>query len=69
MLVSGGDDSDSTQVVSSGNHAQVTGIEFDVIGNSATFDVKNDGVIDVDVGIGVSDGSGIVCNQKWNTLK
>jgi len=68
MLVSGGDDTDSTQVVSSGDHAQVTGIEFDVVGNGATFDVKNDRIVDVDIRIWVSDGSGIVGHQEWNTL-
>jgi len=68
MLVSGGDDPDSAQVVSSGDHAQVSGVELHVVGDGATFDVQDHGVVHVDVGVGVTDRSGIVGYQKWNTL-
>jgi len=54
--------------VTSGDHAQVTGIKFDMVGDGTTFDIKNDGIVDIDVRVRVSDGTGIVCDQKWNTL-
>ena len=69
MSVSGGDDSDSTQVMTAGDHAEGSGIKSDVLGDGAGLDVDDDGVVDLDVGVGVSDGSGVVGDDEWNTLK
>merc|ERR1712088_489023 len=68
VSVSGGDDSDSTQVMTAGDHAEGAGIKSDVLGDGAGLDVDDDGVVDLDVGVGVSDGSGVVGDDEWNTL-
>jgi len=68
VSVSGGDDSDSTQVMTAGDHAEGSGIKSDVLGDGAGLDVDDDGVVDLDVGVGVSDGSGVVGDDEWNTL-
>jgi len=68
VSVSGGDDSDSTQVMTAGDHAERSGVESDVLGDSAGLDVNDDGVVYLDVGVGVSDGSGVVGDDEWDTL-
>lgn len=69
VSVSGGDDSNSTQVMTAGDHAERSGVESDVLGDSAGLDVNDDGVVYLDVGVGVSDGSGVVGDDEWDTLK
>lgn len=69
MSISGGDDSNTTQVMTTSDHAEGSGVESDVLGDGAGLDVEDDGVVDLDVGVGVSDGSGVVGDDEWDTLE
>jgi len=62
------DDTNTTSVTTTSDHAQVTSIEFYVFGDGTSFDIKNNGIVDLDVWVWVSDGTGIVGNDEWNTL-
>jgi len=39
-----------------------------VFGDGTSFDIKDNGIVDLDVWVWVSDGTGIVGNDEWNTL-
>lgn len=60
---------DTTQISTSGDHAQVAGIELDVIGDLGCGNVQLDGVISLDDWIRVTDGATIVCHQEWHVLR
>jgi len=62
------DDTNTTSVTTTSDHAQVTSIEFYVFGDGTSFDIKDNGIVDLDVWVWVSDGTGIVGNDEWNTL-
>lgn len=47
---------------------KLTGIELDVVGDLARGNVHLHGVVGVDQGIRVADGTTVVCDQEWNTL-
>ena len=63
------DDTNATSVTTTSDHAQVTSIEFDVFGDGTSFDIKDNGIVDLDVWVWVSDGTGIVGYDEWDTLK
>ena len=44
------DDANTAGVTTSSDHAQVTSIELDVLGDRAGLDIEDDGVVDLDVG-------------------
>ena len=69
MTVTGLNDTNTASVTTTGDHAQVTGVEFNMVGDGTSLDVKNDGVVDLDVWVGVTDGAGVVCDDEWDTLK
>jgi len=62
------DNTNTTSVTTTSDHAQVTSIEFYVFGDGTSFDIKDNGIVDLDVWVWVSDGTGIVGNDEWNTL-
>jgi len=62
------DDTNTTSVTTTSDHAQVTSIEFYVFGDGTSFDIKDNGIVDLDVWVWVSDGTSIVGNDEWNTL-
>ena len=62
------DNTDSTQVVTTGHHAQVAGLELDEVNNLARRDVVADGVVGLDQWIGVADGSAVVGDNEWDSL-
>ena len=63
------DNTNATSVTTTSDHAQVTSIEFDVFGDGTSFDIKDNGIVDLDVWVWVSDGTGIVGYDEWDTLK
>ena len=69
MTITWLDDTDATSVTTTSDHAQVTSIEFDVFGDGTSFDIKDNGIVDLDVWVWVSDGTSIVGYDEWNTLK
>merc|ERR1719379_1825197 len=64
----GHDGSNSASVSSSGDHAKVSGVELDGIEDLAGGDVDLDGVVYLDDGVGVPDGSAVTGVQIWDTL-
>ena len=62
------DDTNTTSVTTTSDHAQVTSIEFYVFGDGTSFDIKDNSIVDLDVWVWVSDGTGIVGNDEWDTL-
>ena len=50
-----GDDTDTTHVTTTGDHADHTGIEADKVGDLAGGNVNLDGVVDLDGRVGVTD--------------
>jgi len=62
------DDTNTASVTTTGDHAEVARVELDVLGDGTGLDVKDDGVVDLDVGGWVTDGAGVVGDNVWNTL-
>ena len=69
MTITRLDDTNTASVTSSGDHAQVASVEFDVVGDISSFNVDDDGIVDLDVWVGVSDGSCVMSDNEWNSLK
>ena len=63
------DDTNTASVTTTGDHAKVARVELDVLGDGAGLDVKDDGVVDLDVRGWVADGAGVVGDDVWDTLK
>src|SRR5512142_1791339 len=59
---------DTTQISTSSDHAQVAGIELDVIGDFASGNINLYGIVSLDQGIGVTDGATVMGNNEWYTL-
>lgn len=68
MSVSGGQNTDSTNIVTLNAVNEVTGLELDEVEDLARFDVDLDGVVDIDIGVGVSDGSTVVGDDVRNFI-
>jgi len=62
------DGTNSTDVLTADDMADVTGVELDPVGDLAAADVELDGVADLAVWVRVSDGSAVVCDQVWDVL-
>lgn len=50
-----GDDTNTTHIATTGNHADGAGIELDEVGDLASGEVNLDGVVDLDGRVGVAD--------------
>lgn len=61
------DDTSTTHVTATGDHDDVTGIEFDKVGDLASLEVELDGVVDLDERVGVTDGTTVVGDDVGNT--
>jgi len=61
------DNTSTTHVASTGDHDNVTSIKLDKVGDLASLQVKLDGVVGLDQGVGVTDGSSVVGNDVGNT--
>lgn len=59
---------DTTQVTTSSDHAQVSRVEFDGIHDLTSGDFQLDGIVYLDNGIRIPDCSTVVGNQEWNTF-
>lgn len=69
MLLTVNDDSSPPHVTSAGDHNDVTGIEFDEIGDFVLLDIKLDGVVNPDGRVWVADSPAVVRNNIWNALR
>jgi len=63
------DDTNTTNVVTSSDHSEVSGFELDVVGDLVVFNVVDDSVILLDMGIRETDGSAIVSGEVRNSLR
>ena len=68
VLFASVDDTDTTGVSTTGNHAQSTGVKLDKVGDFVGSDVNHDGVTFLDHRIRVSDGSRVVQLHARNAL-
>src|SRR5690349_17263095 len=55
-----GDDTDTASVTTTGDHGDVTDLELDELGELGGLQVELDGVVDLDQGIGVTEGASVV---------
>ena len=69
VLLAVNDDTRSTHVTTAGDHNNITGIEFDEIGDLILLDIEFDRVVDPNGRVWVADSSPVVCNNVWNTLR
>ena len=63
-----GDDADTASVTTSGDHGDVTDLELDELVELASLQIELDGVVDLDQGIGVTEGAAIVGDNEGDTL-
>lgn len=68
VLFTSVDDTDTTSVSTTGDHAQSTGVKLDKVGDFVGGDVNHDGVTFLDQRIRVSDGSRVVQLHARNAL-
>jgi len=68
VAIAGLNDANATSVTTASDHAQVASLELDVLGDGTGLNVKDDGVVDLDVGRWVADGARVVGDDEWNTL-
>jgi len=67
MPFAGGNDTNTTDVVTSGDHAKVTVVEPDEVLDLASLKVDTDAIVDTDVRVGVADGAAIVGDNERHT--
>ena len=68
MSFSGCYDTDTTQIVATGDHDQVARVELNVVLDLQCLQVDADGVVDFDVRVRVADRAAVVCDQHGHTL-
>jgi hypothetical protein len=52
-----------------GDHNDVSGLELDVVDDLVLLKIELDGIVDLDDGVGVSDGSSVVGNDVGDALR
>jgi len=68
MSISGGEDSDSSDIVSLKGVDEVASFELDNVEDLAGFDIQLDGVMSIDIRVGISDGSAVVGNNVGDSV-
>lgn len=68
VSLSGLDGTNSPDVLTADDVADVSGLEFDPVGDLGIGDVELDGVTDLYVRVGVSQSSAVVCDEEWNVV-
>ena len=67
VLLTVDDNASTTHVTTTSDHNNVAGIELDEVGNLAGLEVELNGVVHLDVGVGVADGAAVVGEYIGNT--
>ena len=57
------DGTNTAHVTAAGDHGELVVVKLDVLNNAASLKVDLDCVVDLDVGVGVPDGAGVVCHN------
>ena len=68
VLLAVHDDTSTAHVTTTSDHNDVSGIELHEIRDLALLKVEFDGVVDLDEGIGVTDGAAVVGDDVWDAL-
>jgi hypothetical protein len=61
------DDTDPSNIVTGGNHGDVSNIKLDETGDLVGFEIESDGIVDFDGRVWVTNGSSIVGDQVGDT--
>lgn len=69
MALTVDDGTNSSQVTTTSDHAEVARLKLDEIHDLATFNVQLDGVINLDQGIRITDGATIMGSQEGNAFR
>jgi len=68
VLLALNNDTRPAHVTTTGDYNDITGIELDEIGDLVLLDIEFDGVVDLDVRVGVADSSPVVRDDVWDAL-
>ncbi len=68
MSFARGNGTNTTQIVTAGDHDQVARVELDVILDFVVLQVQAECVVDLDVRVGVTESAAVVGDQHWHTL-
>ena len=68
VLLTVGDNTATTPVTTTGDEDEVASVELDEVGDLALLKVEANGVVDLDEGIGVTDGATVVGDDMGDTL-
>lgn len=68
VLLAVHDDTRTTPVTATGDEGKVAGVELDEVGDLALLNVEADSVVDLDRGVGVTDGAAVVGGDERNAL-
>lgn len=68
VSLSGLDGTDSPDVLTADDLADVTGLELDPVGDLGRVNVQLDAVANPYIGVGVSEGSSVVCDEKGDVV-
>ena len=68
VLLAVNDNPCPAHVTTTGDHNNITGIEFNKIGDLVLFDIKFDCIVDPNGRVGVADSSTIVRDDVWDAL-
>ena len=68
VLLAVNNDSRTTHVTTAGDHDDVASIKLDKVGELALLNVEANGVVDLDQGVGVTDGAAVVSDDVGDTL-
>jgi len=68
VLLDLGDNTNTTQVTTSGDHNHVSNLEAGEVDDLVGGQIELHGVVDLDQGVGVTDGSSVVCGDGLDTV-
>ncbi len=68
VLLTVRDDTATTPVATTGDEREVASIELDKVGDLALLDVETNSIVDLDQGVGVTDGAAVVGDNVRDTL-
>lgn len=63
MLLPVHNNTSSAHVTSTSDHHNVTGVEFDIVGDFSLLKIELHGVVDLDDGIGITDSAAVVSDD------
>lgn len=68
VLFTVNDDTCSSHVTATSDHDNVASVELDEVNDLSLFDIELDGIVDLDEGVGITDGSAVVGDNVRDAL-